>query len=39
MQVITEIDKAPFAELAEPAYAVYTDQYGPELITRIQAVE
>ncbi len=39
MEVITEIDKAPFAELAQPAYAVYTDQYGPELVERIQAVE
>ncbi len=39
MEVITDIDKAPFAALAEPAYAVYTDQYGSELITRIQAVE
>jgi TRAP-type C4-dicarboxylate transport system substrate-binding protein len=39
MEVITDIDKAPFAKLAEPAYAVYTDQYGPELVERIKAVE
>ena len=39
MEVITDIDKAPFAALAEPAYKVYTDQYGPELVERIQAVE
>jgi TRAP-type C4-dicarboxylate transport system substrate-binding protein len=39
MEVITDIDKAPFAELAQPAYAIYTDQYGPELVERIQAVE
>ena len=39
MEVITDIDKAPFAELAAPAYKIYTDQYGPELVERIQAVE
>ena len=39
MEVITDIDKAPFAELAQPSYAVYTDQYGTELVERIQAVE
>jgi tripartite ATP-independent transporter DctP family solute receptor len=39
MEVITDIDKAPFAALAQPAYAIYTDQYGPELVSRIQAVE
>ncbi|EPX76819.1 TRAP transporter substrate-binding protein [Litoreibacter arenae] len=39
MEVITDIDKAPFAKLAQPAYAVYTDQYGTELVERIQAVE
>jgi tripartite ATP-independent transporter DctP family solute receptor len=40
MDVITEIDKAPFAELAEEsAYSVYTDQYGSEMIERIKAVE
>ncbi|MCX7567887.1 TRAP transporter substrate-binding protein [Sulfitobacter sp. F26169L] len=39
MEVITDIDKAPFAKLAEPAYKVYTDQYGTELVERIQAVK
>ncbi len=39
MEVITDIDKAPFAKLAQPAYAVYTDKYGTELVERIQAVE
>ncbi|WP_299792362.1 TRAP transporter substrate-binding protein [uncultured Marivita sp.] len=39
MEVITDIDKAPFAALAEPAYAVYTDQYGTEMVDRIKAVE
>lgn len=39
MEVITDIDKAPFAELAQPAYAVYTDEHGPDLVERIQAVQ
>jgi len=40
MEVITDIDKAPFAALAEAsAYSVYTDQYGTEMIDRIKAVE
>ncbi len=40
MEVVTDIDKAPFAELAEEsAYSVYTDQYGSEMIERIKAVE
>ncbi|TCO69322.1 TRAP transporter substrate-binding protein [Rhodovulum euryhalinum] len=40
MEVITDIDKAPFAELAEKSsYSVYTDQYGTEMIDRIKAVE
>lgn len=39
MEVITDIDKAPFATLAEPAYAIYTDEYGPEMVDRIKAVE
>ncbi|MBL4918683.1 TRAP transporter substrate-binding protein [Szabonella alba] len=40
MEVITDIDKAPFAALAEEsAYAVYTDEYGTEMIDRIKAVE
>ena len=39
MEVITEVDKAPFRDLAEAAYSVYTDQYGPEMVERIRAVE
>ncbi|CTQ34752.1 TRAP transporter substrate-binding protein [Jannaschia rubra] len=39
MEVITDIDKAPFAELAQEAYKVYTDEHGTEMVERIQAVE
>ncbi|GAA0298309.1 TRAP transporter substrate-binding protein [Rhodovulum strictum] len=40
MEVITEIDRAPFAALAEQSsYAVYTDQYGTGMVERIKAVE
>lgn len=40
MEVLTEIDKAPFAELAKASsYSVYTDQYGTEMVDRILAVE
>ena len=39
MEVITEIDKAPFSALAEASYSVYTDQYGSEMVERIKAVE
>jgi tripartite ATP-independent transporter DctP family solute receptor len=40
MEVITEIDRAPFQELAaEAAWPVYTDQFGNELLERILAVE
>lgn len=40
MEVITDIDKAPFAELAaQSSYSVYTDQHGSEMIDRIRAVE
>jgi TRAP-type C4-dicarboxylate transport system substrate-binding protein len=40
MEVITEIDKAPFAALAEAtAYSVYTDEHGTEMIERIKAVQ
>ena len=38
MEVITDIDKAPFAALAEASYSVYTDQYGTEMVDRIKAV-
>jgi tripartite ATP-independent transporter DctP family solute receptor len=39
MEVITDIDKAPFAALAEPAYAIYTDDYGTEMVDRIKAFQ
>ncbi|MFT7058141.1 MAG: tripartite ATP-independent transporter DctP family solute receptor [Pseudorhodobacter sp.] len=39
MEVITDIDKAPFAALAEGSYAVFTDQYGTEMVDRIKAVK
>ena len=39
MTVITDIDKAPFAALAEASYSVYTDQYGTEMVERIKAVK
>ena len=39
MEVIEDVDKAPFAEAAQPAYSVYTDEYGTEMVDRIQAVE
>ena len=39
MEVIEEVDKAPFAEAAQAAYSVYTDEYGTEMVERIQAVE
>ncbi|MFO7653242.1 MAG: TRAP transporter substrate-binding protein DctP [Candidatus Krumholzibacteriia bacterium] len=40
MEVITDIDKAPFAALAEAtAYSVYMDEHGTEMIERIKAVQ
>ena len=39
MEVTTDIDKAPFAALAEKAYSLYTDEYGTEMVERIKAVE
>ncbi len=39
MEVVTEIDKAAFADLVAPAYAIYTDEYGTDMIDRIKAVE
>jgi TRAP-type transport system periplasmic protein len=39
MTVITDIDKAPFAALAEASYSVYTDQYGTGMVERIKAVK
>ena len=40
MEVITEIDRAPFQQAAaEAAWPVYTDQFGSEMLERILAVE
>ena len=39
MEVVEDIDKAPFAALAEPSYKVYTDQYGTEMVDRIKAAQ
>ncbi|WBU55340.1 TRAP transporter substrate-binding protein [Paracoccus sp. SCSIO 75233] len=39
MEVVEDIDKAPFAELAQNAYDIYTSEYGSEMVERIQAVE
>jgi len=40
LEVITEIDAAPFRELAEKSsYKIYTDQFGDALLERIRAVE
>ncbi|KXS37710.1 TRAP transporter substrate-binding protein [Modicisalibacter tunisiensis] len=35
MQVETDIDKAPFQEAVQPAYKIYTDEYGSEMLDRI----
>ncbi|WP_227368881.1 TRAP transporter substrate-binding protein [Halomonas sp. M20] len=37
MTVETDIDKAPFQEAVKPAYKIYTDQYGDEMLKRIRA--
>ena len=37
MEVETDIDKAPFKKAAEPAYKIYTDQYGSKMLDLIQA--
>ncbi|MGC3873484.1 TRAP transporter substrate-binding protein [Halomonas sp. GXIMD04776] len=37
MTVETDIDKAPFQEAVKPAYQIYTDQYGDEMLERIRA--
>ncbi len=37
MTVKTDINKAPFQEAVEPAYKIYTDQYGSEMLDRIRA--
>lgn len=37
MTVETDIDKAPFQEAVQPAYEIYTEQYGSEMLDRIRA--
>lgn len=37
MTVETDIDKAPFQEAVKPAYKIYTDQYGDEMLERIRS--
>lgn len=37
MTVETDLDKAPFQEAVKPAYQIYTDQYGSEMLDRIRA--
>ncbi len=39
MTVSTDIDKGPFATLAKPSYAVFTDKYGTELVEKILAIK
>jgi len=39
MDVVTEVDKAPFQEAAAAAWESYTAQHGDELVKRIQAWE
>jgi tripartite ATP-independent transporter DctP family solute receptor len=39
MTVLTDIDKGPFAILAKPSYAVFTDKYGTELVEKILAIK
>ncbi|MEQ6917775.1 TRAP transporter substrate-binding protein [Halomonas aquatica] len=36
MTVNTEIDKGPFQEAVKPAYQIYTDQYGSEMLDRVR---
>ncbi|WP_104204690.1 TRAP transporter substrate-binding protein [Billgrantia saliphila] len=36
MTVQTDIDIAPFQEAVEPAYQIFTDQHGSEMLERIQ---
>ncbi|OEY67496.1 TRAP transporter substrate-binding protein [Marinobacter sp. X15-166B] len=36
MTVKTDIDKAPFQEAVKPAYKIYTDQYGSEMLDLIR---
>ena len=36
MTVETDINKAPFQEAVKPAYKIYTDQYGSEMLDLIR---
>lgn len=36
MTVTANVDKAPFREAVQPAYKIYTDQYGSEMLERIR---
>jgi TRAP-type transport system periplasmic protein len=37
MQVVADVDKAPFQEAVAPAYDAYTERFGDELIERINS--
>lgn len=37
MTVKTDVDPAPFQEAVEPAYEIYTEEYGSEMLDRIRA--
>lgn len=37
MTVNTDVDTAPFQAAVEPAYEIYTDEYGSEMLDRIRA--
>jgi tripartite ATP-independent transporter DctP family solute receptor len=37
MTVKTDINKEPFQEAVKPAYKIYTDQYGSDMLDRIRA--
>ncbi|QEM83131.1 TRAP transporter substrate-binding protein [Halomonas binhaiensis] len=39
MSVVRDIDKAPFREAVQPAYKIYTDEYGSEWLDRIRGSE
>lgn len=39
MEVITDVDRAPFEAAVQPAYEQYTSKFGDELIKRIRSFE
>lgn len=39
MEVVTEVDKTPFIEASQQAYASFTAKYGDEMLKRIQAAQ